>query len=98
MPGRRGWWVSTRACALLVAGLVACEGSIGRAPGDGVALGSGGSGGTPRPPPGDVHADVGTVQIRQLSIAEYNNTVRDLLGTTLPPANALQPTHAAPFD
>jgi hypothetical protein len=88
---------------LIALGLVGCEGSIGRAPGDvppgtGGTVGTGGTGGTTQPPPGDVRADVGSVQIRQLSIAEYNNTVRDLLGTTLRPANQFQANEAAGFD
>src|SRR5258706_1943774 len=103
MPKPRGWSDSmARMCALLVAGLVGCQGSIGKAPGDvgpgGTGPGSTGAGGTSLPPPGDVHVDVGTVQIRQLSITEYNNTVRDLLGTSLRPANTFQANEAAGFD
>jgi len=49
-------------------------------------------------PPGTVTADVGSLQIHQLSIAEYNNTVRDLLGTTLRPATSFQANEAAGFD
>ncbi|HEY0714214.1 MAG TPA: DUF1587 domain-containing protein, partial [Polyangia bacterium] len=42
--------------------------------------------------------DVGTAPIRQLTISEYNNTVRDLLGTKLRPANAFETSEAAGFD
>ncbi len=39
-------------------------------------------------PPATAPANPGTVVIRRLNAAEYNNTVRDLLGTTLTPATA----------
>lgn len=49
----------------------------------------GGTGtGTP-PVPGDTAAlDPGRITLRRLNRTEYNNTVRDLLGTALQPANA----------
>ncbi len=55
--------------------LAACVGQIG------------GSETDPVPPkPGPASADAGRVTIHRLNRAEYNNTVRDLLGTTARPA------------
>ncbi|HET6599319.1 MAG TPA: DUF1592 domain-containing protein, partial [Burkholderiaceae bacterium] len=49
-------------------------------------------------PPLTGPADVGTLPIHQLSAREYNNTVRDLLGTALEPGTAFQTYEAAGFD
>jgi len=54
---------------------------VGGSSGTGPGTGPGGSGVT-RPP-----ANAGVVVVRRLNHDEYNNTVRDLLGTTLTPAN-----------
>ena len=67
-------------CALL-GGLVACSGQIG----DGSAPDPGGGTGI-TPVPGAV--DPGTKGIHRLNSAEYNNTVADVLGTKLQPANS----------
>ena len=48
----------------------------------GIASGSGGSAGGPMTPPG-APAGVATPVLRRLSRIEYNNTVRDLVGTTI---------------
>jgi hypothetical protein len=81
---------------------LACVGDIGAtagAPGEG-ASGSGrsGAGGRGSPPggseaePGREGAlDPGRVTLRRLNRTEYNNTLRDLLGTSLRPADAFQP-------
>lgn len=59
----------------------------------------GGAGGTsPQPAPGAAPADVGTVALRQLTITEYNATVRDLLGTSLHPADTFESSQADGFD
>jgi hypothetical protein len=57
---------------------------------------SGGGGTSAPPPPGAAPADVGTVALRQLTITEYNATVRDLLGPSLHPARAAKPTASTP--
>ncbi|HET6282969.1 MAG TPA: DUF1592 domain-containing protein [Polyangia bacterium] len=79
-----------------MAGLAAsCSGAIGSSTpsGPGPAASP-----TPTPPGGSVPGDVGTVAIRQLTIAEYNNTVHDLLGTALHPADTFQTSEADGFD
>jgi hypothetical protein len=88
---------TTRACAssLLLAGLAGCQGVISGAGG-----GVGGSEGGPLPPglaggngsssvgvPGAEGVDNQRVVLRRLNRVEYNNTVADLLGTTLRPAD-----------
>ena len=61
--------------------------------------GSGAGGGMSSPTtPGSATADVGTVALRQLTITEYNDTVRDLLGTALHPADSFESSEAAGFD
>jgi hypothetical protein len=64
------------------------------AAGTGSAAGNAGMG--PGPTPGS--SDVGTVAIHQLSAREYNNTVRDLLETSLAPGEGFQSFEAAGFD
>jgi len=54
--------------------------------GAGGAAGSGGQGGTVTPPP-PAGTDPGRVTLHRLNRVEYNNTVRDLLGTTRAPAD-----------
>jgi hypothetical protein len=58
-------------------------------------IGTGGSSAMPGPEPA---GDVGSIPIHQLSAREYNNTVRDLLGTKLTPGSAFQSFEAAGFD
>jgi len=57
---------------------------------------AGGGPTVPGPAPGT--SDVGTVGIHQLSAREYNNTVRDLVGTALKPGDGFQSFEAAGFD
>jgi hypothetical protein len=54
--------------------------------GSGGAAGSGGQGGTGTPPPPS-GTDPGRVTLHRLNRVEYNNTVRDLLGTARTPAD-----------
>src|SRR5258708_6916396 len=91
------WLLSfVSASALLAAGLTGCSGNIGPdQSGDGTGGdGTGGGAGSavPNPVPG---GDVGTVDIHLLSNTEYNNTVRDLLGTALRPGDKFQTDEAA---
>ena len=75
----------SQACGLLCAllgGLVACSGEIGSS-GSNPDPGVGGAG-----PPSPGAVDPGTKGIHRLNSAEYNNTVGDVLGTRLQPANA----------
>ena len=60
--------------------------------------GSGGAGAPATPTTTTATGDVGTIAIHQLSAREYNNTVRDLLGTSLKPGDAFQSFEAAGFD
>ena len=79
-------------CALGTAAMAGCQGSIG-APGAPPGQGSGSAGSTGNPgtaggiviPNGKAN-DPGTVPIHRLTLAEYDNTMRDLLG--LPAASA----------
>jgi hypothetical protein len=70
-------------------------GAGGEASGAGTGSGGAASGGAPDSmPPGGatgVAADVGTKAIHRLSNLEYDNTVRDLLGTQLRPSSGFQP-------
>jgi len=50
---------------------------------------------TPGPQPS---GDVGSIPIHQLSAREYDNTVRDLLGTALAPGSVFQSFEADGFD
>lgn len=53
---------------------------------------TGGAGSTTtQMPPGRASLDPGRVTMRRLNSTEYNNTVRDLLGTSLRPADAFPP-------
>src|SRR5688572_18878558 len=86
--------------------VLACNGSItGDRPPEGAGSPNPGSPGNPSmpggtggttgsvPPPGGAPtgpADPGRVSLRRLNRAEYNNTVRDLLGTTATPADAFE--------
>jgi hypothetical protein len=71
---------------------VAGQGGMGT--GGDVGLGGTGQGGVPQ-----LTGDVGSVPLHRLNNLEYNNTVRDLLGTTLRPADKFQtPELAYGFD
>ena len=59
-------------------------GGGGATGGTGGASGAGGQGGAPPPQPG---TDPGRVTLHRLNRVEYNNTVRDLLGTARAPAD-----------
>lgn len=62
-------------------------------------VGTAGTGGAaPTTPSPNPLGDVGTIPIHQLSAREYNNTVRDLLGTSSKPGAAFQSFEAAGFD
>jgi hypothetical protein len=63
-------------------GSAAVAGSAGTAPGPGL----------------QASGDVGSIAIHQLSAREYDNTVRDLLGTSLTPGSGFQSFEAAGFD
>ncbi|HET6284086.1 MAG TPA: DUF1592 domain-containing protein [Polyangia bacterium] len=65
-------------CATLACTALACAGDIG---GAGPATG-------PGPAGGGAGVDPGTKGIHRLNSVEYNNTVADLLGSTLQPANS----------
>ncbi len=81
------------ACASLLGG---CLGSISE-PGEDLTQG-GSKGGKPGsgPPIGNIKEAVGASdQLRRLTQAEYNNTVRDLLGDTTAPASAFSPDEKA---
>src|SRR5688500_8254264 len=75
---------------------LACVGEIGGGaattgrPGTGSTGGAAGSG-EPRAGGADGALDPGRITLRRLNRTEYDNTVRDLLGTTLRPASAFQP-------
>jgi hypothetical protein len=62
-------------------------GPSGGTSGSSATGGAGGSAGTGAPPP--LVLDSGRVVLRRLNRSEYNNTVRDLLGTSLRPADQL---------
>jgi Protein of unknown function (DUF1592)/Protein of unknown function (DUF1588)/Protein of unknown function (DUF1595)/Protein of unknown function (DUF1585)/Protein of unknown function (DUF1587) len=62
------------------------------------AAGAGTGGGATSMPATPVSGDVGTIAIHQVSAREYNNTVRDLLGTRLKPGESFQSFEAAGFD
>lgn len=98
----RAGWQSILGGGLIAVTFVACAAQVG---GDG--SGPGNSGGNPSTPggmmtppasTGSQPADVGTVALRQLTVAEYNNTVRDLLGTNLRPADTFETSEADGFD
>src|SRR5688572_18323675 len=61
-------------------------GTGGTTGGSGGAGGAGGQGGTGTPPP-PMGTDPGRITLHRLNRVEYNNTVRDLLGTTRAPAD-----------
>src|SRR5436190_2152853 len=85
--------------ALLLAGLAGCRAEIGDDPGVSADNYAGGGGDvTSMPPNSTDKLDVGTVPIHRLSNTEYNNTVRDLLGTTLRPADQFLSEEALGFD
>src|SRR4051812_49067756 len=75
---------------------LACTGEIGDGPAANQRPGSrsgpetprGGVGGTTG---GGADLDPGRVTLRRLNRTEYDNTLRDLLGTTLRPATAFEP-------
>lgn len=88
----RTWWLAT-----IAVGAFACEGAIEpvepTAPGSPVFPG----GVNPVADPGSPQAVPTTVvpePLHRLNRAEYNNTVRDLLGTSLRPASAFPPDTA----
>jgi hypothetical protein len=66
--------------------------------GTGTGGGGGGAGGVTSTPATPVSGDVGTIAIHQVSAREYNNTIRDLLGTSLKPGESFQSFEAAGFD
>lgn len=104
VAARCGGWLAP----FLVMGTLACSAepnpSGGPAPtGGGTSNGSsggaaattGGSGAAPGP---QANGDVGSIAIHQLSAREYDNTMRDLLGTSLSPGSGFQSFEAAGFD
>jgi hypothetical protein len=91
----------------VTAALVACSSSVDGGPGGSGMTSNGGTGatddlgaggGAPPPPPPPGEGDVGTKVIHRLSNTEYNNTVRDLLGTTAQPADGFTVEEAEGFD
>ena len=81
-------------CALLLLEM-GCNGSVGGPPpGVGPGTGTGGSGGGVAPGTGGKPggpADIGFGTIARLNRTQYNNTVHDLLGTALNPADNFPP-------
>jgi len=86
--------------ALLLTGLASCQAEVGDDPSGSYGNGTnGGAGNVASMPPKSTEAlDVGTVPIHRLSNSEYNNTVRDLLGTMLRPADQFLSEEALGFD
>jgi len=82
------------ALALLVAA-AACTGQIGSGgagpPATGTSMGTSGAGTSGATGVGPQALTVGVSFVRHLTRTEYNNTVHDLFGTTLTPADAFQP-------
>lgn len=74
------------ACLALAALGAACDGKIGDAGTTGIAPGAGGPGNGSSSAAGTPTAGIGR-NLRRLSIREYNNVVRDLLGDTTQPAS-----------
>ena len=76
--------------------LAGCLGSISE-PGEDLTQGGGPGGKVGSGPPiGNIKEAVGaSSQLRRLTRAEYNNTVRDLLGDSTAPANAFSPDEKA---
>ena len=76
---------------------IACTGKIGEGSGNGSGVGSGPGGNRPpptlgqppAPPPGAPADEPGEAVFRRLTRVEYNNTIRDLLGDTSAPADAV---------
>ena len=94
-PARARWGVSILALAT-----AACGSGV---TGDGPNASNGGSnpGGGAGPGPGpmiETGVDPGRVEIHRLNNKEYNNTVRDLLGTTSQPANEFLAEEGLHFD
>lgn len=86
------WPFTMLASATLLAG---CLGSISD-PGEDLTQGGPSGGKGSGPSIGNVKEAVGgSSQLRRLTRAEYNNTVRDLLGDTTAPANAFSPDEKA---
>jgi hypothetical protein len=86
--------------SILLSGAWGCSAEGGRA-GSQSTPGAAGSGGGSSGVAGSGATslgDVGTIPIHQVSAREYNNTVRDLLGTTLEPGKSFQSFEAAGFD
>lgn len=92
MESRFARWVGVS--SIVGAAFFGCTGEILAGPEGGGRGGSSGSGGSPSPArPGEplpTHAaiDRGRVTLRRLNRVEYNNTVRDLFGSELRPADA----------
>ncbi len=93
-PRVRSWIVST-ACTLGLSTLLGCTAQVGEEPtgapprGSGGSSGSGAGGSAASSGSGGVATaatDPGRVTLRRLNRAEYDNTVRDLLGTTQTPS------------
>lgn len=83
--------------ALCVAGLAGCQGSIQGAPDGEAPPVAPPSGSGPGPAP-EGNVDPGRVGIHRLNNTEYDNTVRDLLGTTSRPAAAFLAEEGLHFD
>jgi hypothetical protein len=82
----------SKVVVLAFLGLTGCRASIDGPGGEGTSMGGGASGGSGAvlPPPATPEAgvDPGRVGIHRLNNGEYDNTVRDLLGTSARPAQA----------
>src|SRR5690349_17190518 len=72
--------------ALLVAG-GACKGTVNEQPAPGTGTGTGGGSGGAGGEGVSAPAPAAALTVHRLNRVEYNNTVRDLLGTTLTPAD-----------
>jgi Protein of unknown function (DUF1592)/Protein of unknown function (DUF1588)/Protein of unknown function (DUF1587)/Protein of unknown function (DUF1595)/Protein of unknown function (DUF1585) len=91
----RALWAPLLACALgACTGRISALGAGGATPAPGAMGAAGAGGGTTGAGGATVipfGTDPGRVTIHRLNRAEYNNTVRDLLGTTMRPADAFPP-------
>lgn len=101
MTDLRAAWRAAWLAPFFVAGVVGCAAEPSHSSGSGEvpagAAGMGAAGSAPMITP-LAGGDVGSIAIHQLSAREYNNTVRDLLGTRLAPGSAFQSFEAAGFD
>ena len=83
---------------LFLLGVLGCSAEAGNSAPHASGGSAGAGGDMPTTPVMNPLGDVGTIPIHQVSAREYNNTVRDLLGTSSKPGEAFQSFEAAGFD